>query len=66
MSTVFRLRHRRSGLTVAGKRIEKGSEVHRSGDYLNEVKMLQRLAEAPYVLRLHGLSTGLSKAFKRL
>ena len=35
MSTVFRLRHRRSGLSVAGKRIRKGCEVHHSGDYLN-------------------------------
>ncbi|CAK9094471.1 unnamed protein product [Durusdinium trenchii] len=31
MSAVFRLRHRRTGLTVAGKRIQKGCEVHRSG-----------------------------------
>ena len=29
---------RRTGITVAGKRIHKGCDVHRSGDYLNEVK----------------------------
>ncbi|CAK9003758.1 unnamed protein product [Durusdinium trenchii] len=55
MSAVFRLRHRRTGLTVAGKRIQKGCEVHRSGDYINEVKMLQKLSKAPYVVRLHGV-----------
>jgi len=54
MSAVFRLRHRRTGLTLAGKRIRKGCEVHRSGDYLNEVKMLQ-LCKSPYVVTLHGV-----------
>ena len=29
---------RRTGITVAGKRIQKGCDVHRSGDYLNEVQ----------------------------
>ena len=44
---------RRSGLTLAGKRIRKGCEVHQSGDYLNEVKMLQ-LCKSPYIVTLHG------------
>lgn len=48
-------RDRRTGLTLAGKRIRKGCEVHRSGDYLNEVKMLQ-LCKSPYVVTLHGCS----------
>ena len=30
--------HRRTGIAVAGKRIQKGCDVHRSGDYLNEVQ----------------------------
>lgn len=47
---------RRTGVTVAGKRIQKGSEVHRSGDYLNEVQMLQKLSAAPYIVSLHGFS----------
>ncbi|CAJ1418847.1 unnamed protein product [Effrenium voratum] len=55
MSAVYRLRHRRTGVTVAGKRIQKGSEVHRSGDYLNEVQMLQKLSAAPYIVSLHGV-----------
>eukprot|EP00933_Yihiella_yeosuensis_P063021 TRINITY_DN66060_c0_g1_i1.p1 TRINITY_DN66060_c0_g1~~TRINITY_DN66060_c0_g1_i1.p1 ORF type:complete len:566 (+),score=91.65 TRINITY_DN66060_c0_g1_i1:196-1698(+) len=55
MSSVHRLRNRRTGSLCAGKRLEKGSEVHRSGDYLNEVKMLQKLAGAPYVVSLHGV-----------
>ncbi|CAL1162652.1 unnamed protein product [Cladocopium goreaui] len=54
MSAVFRLRHRRTGLTLAGKRIRKGCEVHQSGDYLNEVKMLQ-LCKSPYIVTLHGV-----------
>ena len=44
---------RRTGLTLAGKRIRKGCEVHQSGDYLNEVKMLQ-LCKSPYIVTLHG------------
>eukprot|EP00439_Symbiodinium_sp_Y106_P080806 s153_g19.t1 len=56
MSAVYRLRHRRTGITVAGKRIQKGCDVHRSGDYLNEVQMLHSLAKSPYIVSLHGIS----------
>ncbi|CAE7285729.1 SAK [Symbiodinium sp. CCMP2456] len=55
MSAVYRLRHRRTGITVAGKRIQKGCDVHRSGDYLNEVQMLHSLAKSPYIVSLHGI-----------
>eukprot|EP00931_Biecheleriopsis_adriatica_P089073 TRINITY_DN63261_c0_g1_i1.p1 TRINITY_DN63261_c0_g1~~TRINITY_DN63261_c0_g1_i1.p1 ORF type:complete len:467 (-),score=79.48 TRINITY_DN63261_c0_g1_i1:131-1531(-) len=55
MSSVFRLRHRRSGVTLAGKRIRKGCGVHQSGDYMNEVMMLQKLSKAPYIVSLHGV-----------
>eukprot|EP00930_Biecheleria_cincta_P048892 TRINITY_DN34149_c0_g1_i1.p1 TRINITY_DN34149_c0_g1~~TRINITY_DN34149_c0_g1_i1.p1 ORF type:complete len:470 (-),score=92.75 TRINITY_DN34149_c0_g1_i1:23-1432(-) len=55
MSSVFRLRHKRTGAVVAGKRIRKGCDTHRSGDYLNEVSMLQKLCRAPNVVSLHGV-----------
>ena len=55
---------RRTGLTLAGKRIRKGCEVHRSGDYLNEVKMLQ-LCKSPYVVTLHGCSAQRKACFAK-
>jgi len=55
MSAVFRLRDRRSGAFAAGKRIRRGSEVHRSGDCLNEVRMLSKFAKIPQVVNLLGV-----------
>lgn len=55
MSTVFRLRDRRNGTFLAGKRIRKGCKTHATGDYLNEVRMLQRLSQASGVLAFHGI-----------
>jgi len=60
MSTVVRLRHHKSGQILAGKRIKRGCRVHASGDFLNEVRMLRKLAKVPSVVALHGICDGTS------
>eukprot|EP00928_Gymnodinium_smaydae_P006342 TRINITY_DN12239_c0_g1_i1.p2 TRINITY_DN12239_c0_g1~~TRINITY_DN12239_c0_g1_i1.p2 ORF type:complete len:416 (+),score=67.27 TRINITY_DN12239_c0_g1_i1:98-1345(+) len=57
MSLVVRLRGRRPGLpgAAAGKRVRTGSAIHRDGGHLNEVRMLQKLADHPGIVRLYGI-----------
>lgn len=56
MSTVVRLRQRQTRKLFAGKRIRKNDKVFSSGDYLNEVRVLQKLSSVSAVVGLHGVA----------
>lgn len=55
MSRVIRLRNRQTGALAAGKRIKKGCKIYVSGDYMNEVQILQKLARVPGIVALLGI-----------
>eukprot|EP00929_Paragymnodinium_shiwhaense_P051709 TRINITY_DN25981_c0_g1_i1.p1 TRINITY_DN25981_c0_g1~~TRINITY_DN25981_c0_g1_i1.p1 ORF type:complete len:565 (+),score=158.99 TRINITY_DN25981_c0_g1_i1:73-1767(+) len=55
MSLVMKLRDRKAGRIMVGKRVRKGAMVHADGGHLNEVRMLRKLAGSAGIVGLLGI-----------